>query len=434
MADQRLYPWQTARTPGDQQNIAGVMGDGFRHGVQRRGQSKVPGQHRILHLAEVDVQRHGKQVERLSASRQGVFDGLLQIVHHIARGLAGQQIAKGGVQPVERIVDIAGFPGSEDRMSNRHKQLQRRLLAQHCLGVDAPRIAKQRGHQQRGISNAGFLQLRLQGRQYVTLDHIQQGVIARHLKAFAEQQLWRDFDVTARTVVELVVGDRHIGRPAADINRGHAQGATRRTAWLWFAIRAGHGREEVFGLAVVMGNGFVIEPDQLAAAGFVPLHLDLRHRNHALLLLLTAGEIVILRVPAHRFPDDGNRLEHAAAEDFTLLLRHGRGQGEDQGAQLTRRGREAQTQTGSHAVDLPQRLRQQFAQHMGHQGAAAVLRREDRQTLILWQGEQRLAIIIHQVHQREGGCQRFALGFAVHLAEAPVLHHRGFIPQVATRT
>ena len=70
---------------------------------------------------------------------------------------------------------------------------------------------------------------------------------------------------------------------------------------------------------------------------------------------------------------------------------------------------------------------------MGHQGAAAVLRGEDRQTFILRQGEQRLAVIVHQVHQREGGSQRFALGFAIHLAKAPVLYHRGFIPQIAVR-
>lgn len=138
-------------------------------------------------------------------------------------------------------------------------------------------------------------------------------------------------------------------------------------------------------------------------------------------------------MPAHRFPDNGDGFKHAATEDLALLLWHGGGQRQDQRAQLARRRREAQAQARGDAVDLPQRLCQQLAQHVGHQGAAAVLRREDRQALVLRQREERLAVIVHQVHQRERGGKRFTLGLAVHLAKAPVLHDRGFIPQVATR-
>ena len=138
-------------------------------------------------------------------------------------------------------------------------------------------------------------------------------------------------------------------------------------------------------------------------------------------------------MPAHRFPDDGDGFKHAATENLALLLWHGRGQGQDQGAQLARRCREAQTQARGDAVDLPQRLRQQLAQHVRHQRTAAVLRREDRQPLVLRQREERLAVIVHQVHQRKRGGKRLTLSFAVHLAKAPVLYDRRFIPQVATR-
>ena len=65
MPNQRLNARQAARAPGDEQNIAAVMGNRFTHRVERRGQRKLTGQHCILHFAEVHVQRHGEQVERL---------------------------------------------------------------------------------------------------------------------------------------------------------------------------------------------------------------------------------------------------------------------------------------------------------------------------------------------------------------------------------
>ncbi|MNT58079.1 hypothetical protein D3C72_1954940 [compost metagenome] len=72
-----------------------------------------------------------------------------------------------------------------------------------------------------------------------------------------------------------------------------------------------------------MGNGFVIEPHQLSAARFVPFHLDFRNGNDAFILLFAAGKVFILRVPAHRFPDNRDSFKHTAAEYFTLLLWHG---------------------------------------------------------------------------------------------------------------
>ena len=227
--------------------------------------------------------------------------------------------------------------------------------------------------------------------------------------------------------------DSHIRRAAADINRGHAQRTPRLDARLRRAIRTGEGGEKGLGLAAEMGNGFVIQPHQLAAAGLVPLHLDLRNRHHAFFLLLAAGKVFILRVPAHRFPDDGDGFEHAATENLALLFRHRRRQGEDQRPQLAGRGREAEPQAGGHAVNLAKRLSQQLAEHVRHQGAAAVLRREYRQAFILRQRKERFPVVVHQVHQRKRGCQRFALSFAVHLAKAPVLHHRRLVPQIATR-
>ncbi len=230
------------------------------------------------------------------------------------------------------------------------------------------------------------------------------------------------------------MGDRHIRGAPANVDGGDAQRPARLRTGLRLTVRTSKGGEEGFRLTAKAGDRFVIQPDQLTAAGFVPLHLDFWHRHHAFFLLFAGDKILILRVPSHRFPDNGDGFEHAAAENFSLLFRHGGGQRQDQGTQLARRRREAQAQARGDAVDLPQRLRQQFAQHVRHQRAAAVLRREDRQSFILRQREERLAVIVHQVHQRERGGKRFTLGFAVHLAKAPVLYHRCFIPQVATRT
>ncbi|MNS44987.1 hypothetical protein D3C72_774450 [compost metagenome] len=214
----------------------------------------------------------------------------------------------------------------------------------------------------------------MQGGQDVALDHVQQRVVARHFKSFAEQQLRGDFDIVARAVIQLIVGNRHISSATANIDGGHAQRAPRLCARLYFAVRTGERGEERFCLAAEMGNGFVVQPHELSAAGFVPLHLDSGNRNHALILLLAAGKIVILRVPAHRFPDDGDGFKHAAAENLALLFRHRRGQGQDQGTQLAWRGRETQTQTRGDAVDLAESLSEEFAQHVRHQRAAAVLR------------------------------------------------------------
>ncbi|MNS44988.1 hypothetical protein D3C72_774460 [compost metagenome] len=84
VANQRLHPRQTARAPGDQQNIAGIMGNRFAHGMQRSGQRKLARQHRVLHFLEVHMQRNRKQIERCRTGGQRVVDRLLQIVHHVA--------------------------------------------------------------------------------------------------------------------------------------------------------------------------------------------------------------------------------------------------------------------------------------------------------------------------------------------------------------
>ena len=86
-------------------------------------------------------------------------------------------------------------------MTDRHKELKRRLLAQDRLGIDPPGVAEQGCHQLGGIGNAGFLKLGLQGGQNVALDHVQQCVVASDLEPFAEQQLRGDFDVITGTIV-----------------------------------------------------------------------------------------------------------------------------------------------------------------------------------------------------------------------------------------
>ncbi len=117
MADQRLHARQAPRTTSDQQNITAIMRDRFAHCMKRRGQRELTCQHRILHFAEIHMQRHGKQVEGFRASRQSVVDSLLQVVHHIAGRLLRQQIAQGGMQTGQRIVNVAGFPRGKDRMT-----------------------------------------------------------------------------------------------------------------------------------------------------------------------------------------------------------------------------------------------------------------------------------------------------------------------------
>ncbi len=247
------------------------------------------------------------------------------------------------------------------------------------------------------------MQLGLQGGQHAALNNIQQNVVTRHLKSLAEQQVWRDLDVAPGAVIQLIVDDGHISGAAADIDRRHPQGAARHFVRRADTVRAGKRGKKGLCLSGVVRDSFVIEPDQLTAAGFIPLHLDLRDGYHALIALLAVREIVILRVPTHRFPYQSDGFKHAAAEDLALLLRHRRRQGQNNGAQLAGRSREAQTQARRHAVDLSQRLSQQLTQHVGHQRAAAVLGREHRQTLIQRQGVERLTVIVHQVHQRESG-------------------------------
>lgn len=50
-----------------------------------------------------------------------MVDRLLEIIHHVARRFLRKQIAKGGMQPGQRIVNIARFPRRQDRVTDRHK-------------------------------------------------------------------------------------------------------------------------------------------------------------------------------------------------------------------------------------------------------------------------------------------------------------------------
>ena len=74
-----------------------------------------------------------------------MVDSLLDVVHHVARWSLAQEFSECGMQTSDRIVNIALFPGTEYRMTERHKELQCRLLTQNRLGIDATGIAKQRG-------------------------------------------------------------------------------------------------------------------------------------------------------------------------------------------------------------------------------------------------------------------------------------------------
>ena len=130
-----------------------------------------------------------------------MIERLLEIIHHVARRFLRKQVAKGGMQPGQRIVNIARFPRRQDRVTDRHKELKRRLLAQDRLGIDPPGVTEQGCHQLGSIGYAGFLKLGLQGGQNVALDHVQQRIIASDLEPFAEQQLRGDFDVISGTII-----------------------------------------------------------------------------------------------------------------------------------------------------------------------------------------------------------------------------------------
>jgi hypothetical protein len=84
-----------------------------------------------------------------------MVDRLLQIIHHVAGWFLAQQFAK-RMQTGKRIVNVALFPRGKNGMANRHKQLKRRLLAQHRLGINAPGVAEQRCQQRGGIRDTGF--------------------------------------------------------------------------------------------------------------------------------------------------------------------------------------------------------------------------------------------------------------------------------------
>lgn len=130
-----------------------------------------------------------------------MVDRLPEIVHHVAGRFLRKQIAKGGMQPGQRIVNIARFPRRQDRVADRHKELKCRLLAQDRLGIDPPGVAEQGCHQLGSIGYARFLKLGLQCGQNVALDHVQQCVVASDLEPFAKQQLRGDFDVITGTIV-----------------------------------------------------------------------------------------------------------------------------------------------------------------------------------------------------------------------------------------
>ena len=55
------------------------------------------------------------------------------------------------------IVNIALLPGTEHRMTQWHKELQRGLLSQNSLSIDSPGITKQCGQQRGGIGHASLL-------------------------------------------------------------------------------------------------------------------------------------------------------------------------------------------------------------------------------------------------------------------------------------
>ena len=63
VANQGLNAGQTAWPSRDQQNIAAVVRDRLTYRMQRGGKRELTRQHRVLHLAETDVQRDAEQIK-----------------------------------------------------------------------------------------------------------------------------------------------------------------------------------------------------------------------------------------------------------------------------------------------------------------------------------------------------------------------------------
>ena len=226
------------------------------------------------------------------------------------------------------------------------------------------------------------------------------------------------------------MGNRQIGGAAADIDRGDAQAFARHFICFARTIRARGAAKEILRATGEVDLRFVEQPYHLAAGGFVPLHLHVRHR-FAADRRRGGVERLVGGVPALGFPHQRDRLLHAAAENFALRLRHRGRQGKDDVAQLARRVALRHALALRGAVHLHQRLRQQLAQHKGHQRAAAVVGGKDRQAIVVGERVQRLAFVVQQKGKGRGVGLRLVR--SLRLIKAPAWLIARLVPQIAAR-
>lgn len=105
--------------------------------------------------------------------------------------------------------------------------MQRQLLAQHLLARFDRFTAEQLRHHRlcRDIAVADFHHRRFYGWLEIETDDIQQNVVARHFKAFAEELFRCNAHVNAFTVIQRIAGDHQIGGATANVDGGDLQAA-----------------------------------------------------------------------------------------------------------------------------------------------------------------------------------------------------------------
>ena len=122
---------------------------------------------------------------------------------------------------------------------------------------------------------------------------------------------------------------------------------------------------------------------------------------------------------------------HALGEQLALLLGHGGGDGQDEGAQVARQVGIGHPQALGRAVDLAQGLGQDLGQHEHHHGAAGIVRHEDRHPLGLGQGVEGGAELVDQVAEGGSGGERLDLAADIGAVEAPAGIEAVLVPQIA---
>ena len=188
------------------------------------------------------------------------------------------------------------------------------------------------------------------------------------------------------------MGDRHIRCAAADVDGRDAQrrpGAACST----HPVRTGKGGE---GHRSGRQSGRWLRYAARPADRSWPSTPSKFGTSTTLFPAVCVDKILVPRLPAHRFPNNSvasNMRRRKSAPAFGMAER----QRQDQRAQLARRRRKPRRRRVATLLICPSACASS-SRAVGHQGAAAVC---EVTSARLRQREERLAVIVHQVHQRE---------------------------------